>query len=96
MNKEDLGQIRILIREEVRPIIREEVRPIIREEVRPIVKEEIQAEIGHLNQKVDRNQEILIAKIESVSKTDREDTDAMASQIVNHENRILKLEKTRV
>ena len=88
MNKEDLGQIRKLIREEVRPIIREEVRPI--------VKEEIQAEIGYLNQKMDRNQEILIAKIESVSKTDREDTDAMGSQLVDHEKRILKLEKARV
>lgn len=54
LEKNDLKQIREIVREEVRGIVRDEVHDQINAEVPPIVKSAIQTEVLPLKQKVDQ------------------------------------------
>lgn len=94
MDSKDLGQIKQVVHEVVEEVV--EIKVEIK--LQPIKKDiqELKDNFHYLNQKIDRNQEILIAKIDAVGKTDREDTDAIGGQLIDHEKRISKLEKARV
>ncbi len=56
LTRDDLNQIRGIVREEVHDEVQNEVRGIIREEVRKIVKVEVSLQLKPVNRKLNRLQ----------------------------------------
>lgn len=86
-------EVRPIIREEVRPIIKEEIGPIIREEVRPLIREEVKEVVREEVRPVYRRLDDMQGQLDRIEENTKEDTDSLATDVVNNTQRIKVLEK---
>lgn len=90
MTKEDLGQIRQVVREEVEGKIAPLDRKI------GVLDQKVDEQFHYLNQKIDRNHETAMAKFDQFKQMESEDVIAVQGDVEDLKLRVTKLETGRV